>query len=158
MTSDIPDQIDMPPPKWRLGLVGALLIASGVAIGLAADLTHIWPMLFIAVIDVLLGVFFLSGIFRGVGLSLDRDGFTVRGMFGDRRRNWGDVSAFHVGRAGKARAIRFDDVTKTGVFADANTAVGRGNSRISPLVISGGMDATCALLNAFRTRAVGPRA
>lgn len=154
MSAPLPDAVELGTPKLRLGLIAAVVLAGAAMIAAAAIVVNEPVLWLVVVAEVALAGFFLFGLLRGVGVSLDRDGFTVRGMFGEQRRNWADVSEFRIGHAGKARVIRFNDVTKAGVISDMQSASGRGNSRISPLVVAGGLQRACDMLNAFRERAL----
>lgn len=151
--SDLPQRIELPTPRVKLGLIAAALLAMAiVTIVSVARLSAIaWV---IAAFPVALAVVFVLGIVHGVGLALDSEGFTVRSLFGEKRYFWNNVSDFRIGRRGRVRAIRFNDVTRQDSIAKLRESMGRGNSTISPLVVSGGLKNACVLLNAFHERAM----
>ena len=149
----LPDRIDLPTPRVKLALIAALLIGMAIVCVALADKIG-WFGWLIAAAQGALALVFVLGIFHGVGLSLDREGFTVHSLWSSERRHlWKDVSEFKIGHRGKTRAIRFDDATRQGAMSDIRHSMGRTNSWVSPLVVSGGLRNACSLLNAFRERA-----
>ena len=153
--SDLPQRIDLPTPRIKLALLAALMVACAVGLALSTFTPAGWIGWLMAVPPAAMAVVFLLGIVHGVGVSLDGEGFTVHSLWSSERRHlWKDVSEFKIGRRGKVRAIRFDDTTRTGTMSDFRHAMGRGNSWVSPLVVSGGLRNACDLMNAFRNRAL----
>ena len=149
----LPDTVDLPTPHAKLGVfafLGLVIVGAGL-FAIKSNPTG-WFLIATGVTFMALPLY---GLIQGVGLSLDRQGFTVRGLFGERRYNWADVSAFEVRFAGRARQIRFNDGKRGPDMRDPfNKALRRGNSRISPIIVSGGLQNACDLLNAFRDRAL----
>lgn len=93
-------------------------------------------------------------LFGKSGLLLDRAGFEMPVLAGRRRYAWRDVSEFEVVTIYTATMIVFDDLKSNGFLAHANSAVCGRNAGIGAALISGDINEACALLNAFRNRAL----
>ncbi len=153
--NDLPDRIDLPTPRVKLALLATLFLVLAVFAVFSTLTPARWVGWLIAAPPAAMAMVFLLGITHGVGLSMDREGFTVHSLWSSERRHlWKDVSEFKVGRRGRVRAIRFDDTARTGAMSDFRHSMGRTNSWVSPLVVSGGLKNACNLLNAFRDRAL----
>jgi len=151
----LPDKVELPTPRMKLALLAVWMLAfSAFAVFAMAHVsTAAWIGWVISLPAIAFALIFVLGIVNGVGVTLDREGFTVRSLWGEKRHLWANVSEFKIGHRGRARAIRFDDATRQDGMAKMRHSMGRTNAWISPLVVSGGLDKACALLNAFRARA-----
>jgi len=96
-------------------------------------------------------------VLANAGVSLDMDGFERRDMRGRKRYRWAEVSEFRVIeiriRGGVSRAVGFNvaDPSRLEAF---NGALVSNHEAIGQLLI-GDTWFACALMNAFRARALG---
>ncbi len=155
--ADLPDTVFLRTPRWKALLVllgsvafvaiGAVLVRQGEAFG--------WLAIAFFGLGVPVALIMLLG---KSGLSLDRAGFEMPVFGGRRRYRWRDVSAFEAVNVYGAAMIVFDDLKSRGFLAHANQAVCGRNAGIGATLIPGDLDQACALLNAFRDRALGAQA
>jgi hypothetical protein len=153
--TSLPERVDLPTPPLKLAvllLVCLLFVAGGVWM-----LSESEPFGWLAIGFFGLGVpVFALMMVAGVGLSLDREGFTIRTALRSKRYAWKQVSAFTTVRMRSTSFIVFDDLARpAGWLSQANRAITGGNSSIPASIISGSVDDACALLNAFRARTAG---
>ena len=151
--NDLPDRIELPAPRYKLAALLAMMLVI-IAVGVFTALKASYVGWIVAGAGIILAGVYGYALANGVGLSLDRDGFTARTLLGERRHAWSDCSEFKIGRRGKIRALRFDDAKREGGIADVDAQAGRGNSSISPILMTNGLKRTRDLMNAFRARAL----
>lgn len=96
---------------------------------------------------------FVIALARGMGLSLDEDGFTLATIWRSSTFEWRDVSEFVVGSAARQKMILFDDRPQ-GNLSDINRRLTGHNCAIPAVMTSGSMQEVCDQLNAFRARAL----
>lgn len=151
----LPDRVDLPTPRVKLAAL--LLVCLAFVTGGVWMLSEgeSWGWLAVGFFGVGVLAFALM-IVTGVGVSLDRDGFTVRTPLRRTRYAWKQVSTFSTARMRSTRFIVFDDLSrKSGWVSAVNRELVGGNRSIPASIISGSLDDACALLNAFRERAAG---
>jgi hypothetical protein len=153
LRSDIPETAFLRAPRMKalLLLLGSLgFVALGVII-LRDGQTFGWLVIGFFGLGVPVALLMLFG---KSGLLLDRAGFEMPVFGGRRRYAWRDVSEFEVVTIYTATMIVFDDLKSNGFLAHANSAVCGRNAGIGAALISGDIHQACALLNAFRNRAL----
>lgn len=152
----LPDSYDLPKATWRLalmlGVCGAFFVIGFTAASADRGMQG-WPVM--AVFGVCFAAFFVV-LFTRSGITLDRDGFTYQWLLGGKRYAWRDVSEFKARQAGRSRMIVFNDATKVdSPFSRFSRAMMGGyNTGIAAPFVGGKLEDACAILNAFRERAL----
>ncbi len=92
-------------------------------------------------------------------VQLDREGFELRTVFKRRRYFWVKLSEFGLAQVGSTRFIVFDDSSKQRRVLDRiNRGLVGGTESLPASLIGGRLEDACALLNAFRERALAESA
>jgi hypothetical protein len=145
-------------PKARLTAILLILIGAGFAAigaGMVAEGNATgW------IVGGFFGLCALAGVALLVGDSgvlLDREGFEVHSLWRRTRYRWQEVSVFDVRGVRQTRFLAFDDLAapKRPLLDGANRFLIGANASIANSLIGGDLTYACALMNAFRARAVG---
>jgi hypothetical protein len=156
--TDLPERVDL-PRAWRRGVF--VLLASLAFLIIGSWIVSIgslggWIFVGFFVVGIPTG---LSMLFGSEGVSLDRGGFEVRSLISRKRYRWTDVSKFSVVRMWDAHCIGFDDTARKRPLLDSVNRFAFGHSNwISNVLVGGNMNKACALMNAFRERALAEAA
>lgn len=150
----LPERLDLGPPRRKLLGFMCIALALALAGGLALLAGQSWGWA-VLIVFALCALAFAMMLLDSVGLRLDREGFAIRTLWRDKRRDWTQVSEFTILDVQGARMIMFDDFTKEGrLLANANRIIlGRGEA-IPAAVTRGRLEDVCDALNEFRNRAL----
>ncbi len=146
----------MPTPWAKLWFRLLLSIGAG-AFGLYwVSLREFWGWIFVG-ISVVGALYLIGGMLEGGGgLLLDGEGFEERHGNHVRRRSWWQVSMFEVVSDDDGnRCIAFNDFSSDPVLSANAKRFNQGyDSSLDNLIVHGSLERACALLNAFRARAL----
>ncbi len=150
----LPDTMSLPKAWLRAGIL--LVVAGALLVGGLVMVVNREPTgWFMAIFFGLSTIVFVWALIARSGVDLDRDGFSVRSLFATHRYAWRDVSEFSRGRVGRAQMFLFNDLArKDGALAKFNRFMSGYNAGFPAAFIGGSRAQTCALLNAFRARAL----
>jgi hypothetical protein len=155
MYSHTLDEVALPKP-WLTNSIllafGAVLILASVGQILAGDNSGIITLLFglVCALPLLL--------LKSVGVTLDREGFSVRNLFGEKRYSWFEVGEFRVARIGRTKFIVFDVSDKDrNMLEHMNKFLTGGGSNVPGALIGGSIQDACDTMNAYRRRVRGGR-
>lgn len=152
----LPDTYELPKANWKLFLmlgVALGLFVMGFTVGAEGEVMRGLPFM------LLFAVFFaavIGAIFMRTSIVLDREGFTYNWLFGGKRYAWRDVSDVAGRHVGRSRMILFNDASKVDTpLSKLSRAFRAGyNSGIAAAFVGGKLDDACAIMNAFRARAL----
>lgn len=108
---ELPETLFLAPSRmrWIFTLtVSALIIALDVYLLVNRDAKLVWVLIVLfGIMGAMAAAQLIPG---GAGLWLDRDGFTYRVLFFDRRRRWSEITAVGSGSAGLLQMVGYHKV------------------------------------------------
>lgn len=155
----LPERLDLPKPRLTSAMlvligggfaaIGIWMIRDGEALG--------WTVAGFFGLCAAIGV---AQWFSNAGVSLDRDGFEVRSLMKRTRYAWSDVSAFGMARVRANRFLTFEHLSapRRPMLDGASRVLVGTNAAIAGSLIGGDPAKACALMNAFRDRALKGKA